>query len=152
MREKRFQTARADSGFTKSLQDIYKESVPAQWVGGVGGVKSSQEVLVCRELILSTVSSATSASSISTSRWQLSLITYTIRPTQMKMRRIMPITWGVEKYKHRECVFLNSKDPSHTSKGRSFYLDRVREGEKKGFNSPEKRQTAVVSGASALVG
>lgn len=65
----------------------------------------------------------------------------------------MPITWGVKKYKHRECVFLNSKNPSHTSKGRSFYLDRVSEGGgKKGFNSPEKRQTAVVSGASALVG
>lgn len=59
----------------------------------------------------------------------------------MKMRRIMPITWGVKKYKHRECAFLNSENPSHTSKGRSCYLDRVREGvggEKKGLTHLRK--------------
>lgn len=129
LRENLFQTARADSGFTKSLPDIYKVSIPL--FGGRGGrCKSSQEVRVRRELILSTVSSATSASSISTSCWQLSLITYTIRPTQMKMRRIMPITWGVKKYKHTQCVFLNNNNPSHTLKGRSFHLDCVREGKK----------------------
>lgn len=92
---------------TVALTSLFKIFTKASTpVGVVGGVKSSQEVLVRRELILSTVSSATSASSISTSCWQLSLITYTIRPTQMKMRRIMPITWGVKKYKHRQCVFF----------------------------------------------
>lgn len=138
---------------TTVLQSLFKIFTKRLFQhGGCGGrCKSSQEALVRRELILSTVSSATSASSISTSCWQLSLITYTIRPTQMKMRRIMPITWGAKKYKHRQCVFLNNNNPSHTLKGRSFHLHRVRE-EKKVFNSPEKRQTAVVSGASALVG
>lgn len=69
-----------------------------------GRCKSPHDVLVRRELILSTVSSATSASCISTSCWQLSLITYTTRPTQMKMRRTMPITWGTGGVKVRLCL------------------------------------------------
>lgn len=81
----------------KSLSKVFTKC-PSQQGRWSGRCKSSQEVLVLRELILSTVSSATSASCISTSCWQLSLMTYTTRPTQMKMRRTMPITWGTKEW------------------------------------------------------
>lgn len=77
--------------FTKRLCRHRASRCSGRWT-------SSQEVRVRKELILSTVSSATSASCISSSWWQLSLITYTMRPTQMKMRRIIPITCSTKEF------------------------------------------------------
>lgn len=35
----------------------------------------------------------------------------------MMMRRIMPITWGVKEYKHRECVFFKQSESASNLKG-----------------------------------
>lgn len=81
----------------KIFEKVFTQYLCRHGASGCSGRRtSSQEVRVRKELILSTVSSATSASCISSSWWQLSLITYTMRPTQMKMRRIIPITWSTK--------------------------------------------------------